>query len=252
MSERPIFVLIPALDEEASLPLVLSDLRALPVDLAEIVVVDNGSADRTADVAREHGAQVLREPIRGYGIACQRAIGHVAKATAPLAGADPVLVFLDADYSDHPEDLPALVAPILQDEADFTLGSRLVYPDARAAVPLASRVGNRFAAAVLWLLHRRRFTDLGPFRAITLSALDRLGMTDDTWGWTIEMQLRACQEGLRIREIPVRYRARHAGDSKISGSLWGGARAAVRILWVLARHTLADRGSREGLRCRPG
>jgi glycosyltransferase involved in cell wall biosynthesis len=237
-SERPIFVLIPALDEEESLPLVLDDLRASPQALAQIVVVDNGSRDRTAEVAREGGAVVLREARRGYGAACLRALEHVDEVVARSKDSDAIVVFLDADYSDHPEDLPALVQPILAGDVDFTLGSRLVLPDARAAVPFPSRVGNRIASLVLWALYGERFTDLGPFRAISLSALKRLGMRDRSWGWTVEMQLRACQRGLAILEIPVRYRARHAGRSKISGSLWGGARAAVKILWVLARHVL--------------
>jgi glycosyltransferase involved in cell wall biosynthesis len=243
--DLPIYVVIPALDEEESLPLVLADLAALPLELSDVVVVDNASRDRTAEVARELGATVLFEGQRGYGAACLRAIEYIVKRVAPAAASDAIVVFLDADYSDYPEELVALVEPILAGEADFVLGSRLLYPEARRAVPLPSRVGNWIASTILYGLHRVRFTDLGPFRAITLSALGGIHMRDRTWGWTVEMQLRACQRGLRIREVPVRYRARHAGNSKISGSLSGGIRAGVKILWVLARHIVA----RPGLSC---
>ena len=241
MRDWPIYVVIPALDEEASLPHVLSDLDSLERDLAEIIVVDNGSQDRTPDVARAGGATLLYEAQRGYGAACQRALQRVEKSQAPRGEADAIVVFLDADYSDYPEDLESLVAPILNDAADFVLGSRLIYPSSRTAVPLPSRVGNFVASTVLYLLYSVRFTDLGPFRAIRLSALESLKMQDRTWGWTIEMQLRACQLDLAIREVPVRYRPRYAGRSKISGSLRGAALAAVRILWVLARHSLTGR-----------
>lgn len=241
MRDWPIYVVIPALDEEASLPRVLSDLQALERDLAEIIVVDNGSRDRTPDVARAGGATLLYEAERGYGAACQQALQRVGKARAARKEADAIVVFLDADYSDYPEDLESLVEPILHGEADFVVGSRLIYSSARKAVPLPSRVGNLIASAVLYWLHGVRFTDLGPFRAIRLSALDSLEMQDRTWGWTVEMQLRAGQLDLAVCEVPVRYRPRHAGHSKISGSLRGAALAALRILWVLARHSLASR-----------
>jgi glycosyltransferase involved in cell wall biosynthesis len=239
MKDRPIYVVIPALDEEESLPCVLADLAALPLDLADVLVVDNASQDRTAEVARALGATVLFESHRGYGAACLRGIEEIAKRVAPNETSDAIVVFLDADYSDYPEELVSLIEPILAGEADFVLGSRLLYPEARRAVPFPSRVGNWIASTVLFGLHRVRFTDLGPFRAITLSALEEIHMRDRSWGWTVEMQLRACQRGLRIREVPVRYRARHAGRSKISGSLSGGIRAGAKILWILARHILA-------------
>lgn len=241
MRDWPIYVVIPALDEEASLPHVLSDLNALALDLAEVIVVDNGSLDRTPEVARAGGANLLYEPQRGYGAACQLALLQVAKSQAPRTETDAIVVFLDADYSDYPEDLERLVEPILNETADFVLGSRLVYANSRTAVPLPSRVGNFIASTILYFLYGVRFTDLGPFRAIRLSALDAIDMQDQTWGWTVEMQLRACQLGLSIREVPVRYRPRYAGRSKISGSLKGAALAAVRILWVLVQHSLTRR-----------
>lgn len=238
MAELPIFVLIPALNEEASLPLVLEALHHLETPLAEILVVDNGSTDATAKVAEQGGATVLHEPTRGYGAACLRGLAHVAKSVAPISNVDPLVVFLDADYSDYPEDLDRLIEPIARDEADFVVGSRLVLASARNAVPLASRVGNALASAVMRWRYGVRFTDLGPFRAIRWSALEQLDMRDRTWGWTVEMQLRACQERLRVAEVPVRYRCRSGGTSKISGSLVGSVRAAAKILLVLARLSL--------------
>jgi glycosyltransferase involved in cell wall biosynthesis len=232
----PIYVVIPALNEEHSLPLVLADLAALPLDISEVVVVDNGSRDNTAQVARHAGASVLHEAQRGYGAACQCALRRVAQAALACGAEDAVVVFLDADYSDYPEDLGSLIEPIVAGSADFVVGSRLRTKDAKAAVPLASRVGNRIACAVLAALYGVSFSDLGPFRAISLSALMQLEMRDRSWGWTVEMQLRACQQQLAVREVPVRYRARHAGQSKISGSLWGGVRAGAKILWILTRH----------------
>jgi glycosyltransferase involved in cell wall biosynthesis len=241
MRDWPVYVVIPALDEEASLPHVLSDLRALGRDLAEIIVVDNGSRDRTPEVAQAGGATVLHESQRGYGAACQLALQRVAKSQAVRKEEDAIVVFLDADYSDYPEDLESLVEPIQDSSADFVLGSRLLYSGSRAAVPLPSRVGNFIASTILYWLYGVRFTDLGPFRAIRLSALDAIEMQDRDWGWTIEMQLRACQLELGIREVPVRYRPRYAGTSKISGSLKGAVLAGTKILWVLARHSLTRR-----------
>jgi glycosyltransferase involved in cell wall biosynthesis len=237
MRPLPIFVVMPALDEEDSLPLVLASLAALAPDVAtirEIIVVDNGSRDRTAAIALDCGATLLREEERGYGAACLRAIDHIAKAPEIVHGGDAIIVFIDADYSDYPEDMEKLVQPIAQGHCDFVLGSRLIYPEAAKAVPLPSRFGNGVATIILNLLFGQRFSDLGPFRAIRYSALTGLAMRDRNWGWTIEMQVRACRRGLRILEVPVRYRSRHAGESKISGSLLGGIKAGAKILWILA------------------
>ena len=237
MCALPIFVVIPALDEEESLPLVLGAIASLaPTDemIHEIIVVDNGSEDRTSDVALDHGATLLREAERGYGAACLRAIDYIAKAPEIVHGEEAIVVFIDADYSDHPEDMEKLIEPIEAGRADFVLGSRLIYASSRKAVPLPSRFGNWIATRVLRLLFRERFTDLGPFRAIRYGSLIDLGMRDRNWGWTVEMQVRACRQRVRTLEVPVRYRARHAGNSKISGSLLGGIRAGVKILWILA------------------
>jgi len=240
---RPsVAVVIPALDEEQSLPLVLA---AIPRDLHDLVVVgDNGSRDRTAEVAALAGAIVAPEPRRGYGSACLAALevveGRVAPKNAhargtdrlPLQGCD-VVVFLDADFSDDPRDLEALLAPILSGTADFVVGSRTSDAASRAALTRQQRFGNALACFLLRVLFDARYTDLGPFRAIRMDALRHLAMRDRDYGWTVEMQLKARVAGLRVVEIPVRYRLRAAGKSKVSGTIAGSVRAGWKILgWI--------------------
>lgn len=219
-------VIIPAYNEEQALPLVLQELRAQPV--AEIIVVDNGSTDRTAEVARAAGARVVSEPRRGYGQACQAGL----RALAPACE---IVVFLDADHSDYPDDLPALLEPIRADRADLVIGSRVLGQAAAGSLTPQQRVGNGLAC---WLMARRfdqHFTDLGPFRAIRRPALDRLRMSDPAFGWNVEMQMKALNAGLRLEEVPVRYRPR-IGRSKISGTLSGTLRAGFGILTTLAKY----------------
>lgn len=220
-------VVIPALDEEEALPHVLRAIPRPPV--RRVVVADNGSRDRTASVAQAHGAEVVREPERGYGAACLRAIAHLA--------ADPpdVLVFLDGDHSDHPEELPSLVAPILRGDAELVIGSRALGRAQRGSLTVQQRVGNRVACAVLRVVYGARYTDLGPFRAITWAAFHRLGMVDRNYGWTVEMQIKAARLGLRHVEVPVSYRPR-IGVSKVSGTVRGAVGASRKILWTLARY----------------
>jgi hypothetical protein len=226
-------VVIPALNEESSLPHVLRDLPAG----VRVIVADNGSGDRTAEVAAQGGATVVPEPQRGYGAACLRGLAKIAADIAQGQPAPAVVVFLDADYSDHPELLPELVAPIFADEADFVLGSRLLGRRETGAMPPQSVFGNHLACFLMRLRFGIRYTDLGPFRAIRYDRLVELGMTDRNFGWTIEMQLKAVQAGLRIREIPVPYR-RRIGTSKVSGTILGSIRAGWKILYTIARYGL--------------
>jgi glycosyltransferase involved in cell wall biosynthesis len=219
--------IVPALDEEASLPAVIRSLREMGVD--PVVVVDNGSSDGTAAVARSSGAIVVSEPRRGYGAACLAGIAHLGS----LPEARPVIVFLDGDGSDDPSELPRLLAPIERDEADFVVGLRGREGDEVGAVPLHARLGNRLVRWGARLLHGARFTDLGPFRAIRRSALESLEMDDRNWGWTLQMQLRAHHLGLRTEEVPVSHQARTAGRSKVSGRLTGSVAAGLKMLLTL-------------------
>lgn len=220
-------VVIPARNEEASLPMVLG---AIPSDLVdEVVVVDNASTDRTAEVARERGASILSEPRPGYGAACLRGVEY-------LKGRRPdVLVFLDADFSDHPEEMHRLLEPIARDRADLVIGSRVRALRERGALLPQARAGNWLATRLMRLFYGGRFTDLGPFRAIRFGPLVDLGMADRGFGWTVEMQVKALKAGLRTTEVPVSYR-RRVGVSKITGTVSGSIRAGARILWTLARH----------------
>ena len=217
-------VIIPALNEEAAIGAVLSEI---PDTVRSVIVVDNGSTDATAERARAAGATVVAEPARGYGRACLAGLRAL-----PPAGAEDVVVFLDADRSDYPAEMPTLIDPIQRGEADFVLGDR-----AGAGRPWSARAGTALCVFLINRLWGVRYRDLGPFRAIRRDALDRLCMADLTWGWTIEMQVKAVEAGLRIVEVPVRQRPR-IGQSKISGTVAGTFRAGARMLrtiWSLSR-----------------
>jgi len=215
---------IPALDEEQSIGAVVA---SLPDWLDRIVVVDNGSSDGTAQVASAAGADVVTEARRGYGAACLKGIAEVGPAD--------VIVFIDADGSDDPDEMAGLVEPVAGGEADLVIGSRVLGGAEPKALGPVQRFGNRLSCCLVRALWNVRFTDLGPFRAIDRRALDRLAMSERAMGWTIEMQVKAVTQGCRVREVPVRYRRRMAGRSKISGSVTGSLRAGFRILYVIAR-----------------
>jgi len=230
---RGVAVVIPALNEAKSLPLVLKDLPAV----GRVVVCDNGSTDGTGDIPRQWGADVVQERRRGYGAACLRGLERLAELDRRDGFRPRVVVFVDADYSDHPNLLPDLVAPILEGEADFVLGSRLLGEREPGAMPLQSLLGNRLACCLMRLFWGVRYTDLGPFRAVDYEVLQRLNMQDRNFGWTVEMQIKAARAKLRIREIPVPYR-RRVGVSKISGTLTGTVKAGYKILYTIAKYGL--------------
>jgi len=220
-------VVIPAHNEESSLPLVLEAIpRAL---VEEVVVVDNASTDGTAAAARARGATLVTESLKGYGAACLRGIDYLA------AKRPDVVIFLDGDFSDHPEEMRHLVEPIRRGECDLVVGSRTLGRSEPGALRPQARAGNWLATRLLRLLYGGRFTNLGPFRAIRFDRLLELGMRDRGFGWTMEMQVRALKGGLKTMEVPVSYR-RRVGVSKITGTVGGSLKAGLKILWTLARH----------------
>ena len=226
-----IAVLMPALNEEEALPGILTEM---PRWIERVLVVDNGSTDRTSLVARAHGAEVVHEPERGYGAACLAGIRHLEHS-----GSLPeILVFMDADGSDDPSDIDRLVGPIRDGVADLVLGVRRgVDGDVGTILPHA-RLGNRIVLGVTRLLFGRSFQDLPPFRAIRLSSLRSLEMDDRNWGWTLQMQIRAVRRELRIEEVVVDHRRRTRGVSKISGSLTMSLRVGAKMFWTLGREWL--------------
>jgi glycosyltransferase involved in cell wall biosynthesis len=225
-------VVIPALDEEEAIARVIAEIPR--GSCHQIIVVDNGSRDDTAGAARAAGAEVVSEPRRGYGRACLSGLERLRADTE-------VVVFLDGDHSDYPEELPLLTGPIYAGRADLVLGSRLLRRENLQFLPAHQVWGNRLALALLRRIYDRSFSDFGPFRAIRRGALERLRLTASTWGWNVEMQIRAIEAGLRVEEVAVRYRAR-VGRSKISGTLLGSIRAGTRILLtILACRTLHGR-----------
>ena len=223
-------IIIPALNEHESIGHVVGEM---PWDLiAECIVVDNGSTDGTGEIAASAGARVISSP-RGYGAAC------LAGSNAALPGSD-ILAYMDGDGSDVIAGLPALIAPIERDEADFVLGSRLK-GNREPGSMLGSQVfAGHLVGTLVKLTSGFRYTDMGPFRAIRRTSLESLGMSELTYGWNLEMQIRAIQRGLRIREIPVDYRKRIGGTSKVSGDLQASMKAAVRIMEVLGRVTFGS------------
>ncbi len=222
-------VIIPAFNEARAIGRVIGDIPDALVD--EVVVVNNASTDETERNARAAGATVLTEPRQGYGYACLRGIEY-AKRKRP-----DIVVFIDGDYSDHPDEMPRLVAPIRRDEADFVLGSRIRGETEPGAMLPQAQIGNRIACTLMRWIWGADYTDLGPFRAIRFRDLLALNMQDTTFGWTIEMQIKAVRAGLRIREVPVSYRKR-VGVSKITGTISGTVKASAKILWTIGRFAL--------------
>lgn len=232
MPTTPVIIaIIPAFNEARAIGQVVRDI---PAGLAhEVVVVNNASTDETVENAQAAGATVLTETRRGYGYACLSGIDYARRQNPD------VLVFLDGDYSDHPDEMTRLVEPIVAGRADFVVGSRMLGRREPGAMLPQALVGNRIACFLMRLFWGVRFTDLGPFRAIRFDALEALQMRDTTYGWTVEMQIRAIRAGLRIEEVPVSYR-RRIGVSKVTGTLAGTVKASAKILWTIGRFALRE------------
>jgi len=218
-------VIIPAYNEEASIGFVL---RAIPTTVNEVIVVSNNSTDSTEQVAKDNGATVLKEPNKGYGYACLKGMEYVASLETKPA----IIVFLDGDYSDYPEQLTELVAPIIERDIDFVVGARVKELRANGSMTFPQQFGNWLATSLMSLFFKSKFTDLGPFRAIKYDKLLALNMEDKTYGWTVEMQLKALKKKFTYTEIPMKYRNR-IGVSKVSGTVKGAIFAGIKILgWI--------------------
>lgn len=227
MNGKRIVVIIPAFNEENGIGQVLSEI---PKDLVEeVVVVNNASTDDTEKIARDAGATVLREEIPGYGRACLKGIEYVRQNPPD------VVVFLDADHSDYPEEMTSVVEPILDQNADLVIGSRALGNREKGSMTPQQVFGNWLATGLLKLFYNVRFTDLGPFRAIRFDKLMAIDMQDKTYGWTVEMQLKAAKMNMNCVEVPVRYRKR-IGFSKISGTIKGTVMAGYKILYTIFKY----------------
>lgn len=220
-----ISVIIPVFNEQDAIEKVIGDIPShLPT---EIIVVDNGSTDLTAKLAAAMGARIVRENRRGYGSAC---LAGIAATREP-----DIVVFLDGDYSDHPNEMPDLIEPIQKNRADLVIGSRVLGNSEPGALMIQARFGNRLATSLIKILFGVFYTDLGPFRAIRYRALIDLNMRDKTFGWTVEMQVKAAKKALKIQEVPVSYRKR-IGVSKITGTLKGTIKAGWKILFTIFKY----------------
>lgn len=220
-------VIIPALNEEQSIAHVV---RSLPASVMEVVVVDNNSSDRTREIARAAGATVLREKRRGYGYTCLAGIHHA------LNSHPDIIAFVDGDLCDFPEELPKLLRPIAEEGYDLVIGSRVLGKREEGALLPHALFGNLLAGFLIRMFWGQRFTDLGPFRAIRVEALQRLNMSDTTYGWTVEMQVKAAKLRMKCIEVPVSYRKRIAGSSKVTGSVSGAVKASAKILYTIFKY----------------
>ena len=227
MEQLTISVIIPAFNEEQSIGKVVNDI---PKDVVQyVIVVDNNSTDSTAKVAQEAGAIVLHEARKGYGWACLKGISKCEELKTDI------VVFLDGDYSDYPQEIPQVIAPILENNMDMVIGSRVLGKREKGSLTPQQVFGNWLATLLTRLFYRAKFTDLGPFRAIKFPVLQELNMSDKTYGWTIEMQLKVARKNLNFCEVPVNYKKR-IGKSKVSGTVKGSVLAGIKIIFAVFKY----------------
>ena len=223
-----IYVIIPAFNESKSIGKVIADI---PEMVTEIIVVDNASTDNTGDFAKEKGATVLRENRKGYGYSCLKGMDYISKGVKQ----NDIIVFLDGDYSDFPAEIELLISPIIISGFDMVIGSRVLGERQKGSMLFQQIAGNWLATSLIKLFYNAHFTDLGPFRAITWNALQQINMKDKTFGWTVEMQVKAAKLNLKFTEIPVSYRKR-IGISKVSGTIKGTILAGYKILLTIFKN----------------
>ena len=222
-----IAVIIPVYNEEKSIKKVINDIPQNIIN--EVIVVNNNSTDNTVAVAKEAGATVLNETFQGYGAACLTGIRYCKSK-----GFD-IIVFLDGDYSDYPEEIPEIINPIINEDYDFIIGSRILGKKEKGALPFQSQVGSIIAGILINIFWKVKYTDLGPFRAIKFDKLLDLEMQDRWYGWTVEMQIKAARDKYKIKEVPVKYRKR-IGQSKVTGTIKGTVMASIIILSTIFKY----------------
>ena len=230
ISGKRIVVIIPAFNEEESLPKVINDI---PGFVDEIIAVNNGSTDNTSEVAEKNGATVLTENEKGYGAACLKAIDYIKEKNYD------VVVFLDGDYSDYPEEMNLVIEPIIKENYDLVIGSRMLGRREEGSMLPQAVFGNWLASFLIKLFWNYKFTDLGPFRAIRFSSLQKLNMVDRNFGWTVEMQIKTAKQKMKTTEVPVSYRKR-IGQSKVTGTIKGSVKASVKILCLILISVFKD------------
>ena len=226
---RKIYVIIPAYNEQDAIAKVINDISKTLV--TEIIVGNNNSKDQTALVAKNAGATVVDAPQAGYGNACLAGINYLRNK----AQKQDIIVFIDGDYSDYPEEIPDLIAPIINSKADLVIGSRALGNKEKGSMTLPQEFGNWLATRLIAFFYKKKFTDLGPFRALDWENLMLINMQDKTYGWTVEMQIKAAKLNLRCTEVPVKYRKR-IGVSKVSGTLKGVILAGYKIIWMIFKN----------------